>query len=143
MTPPTVQFIPAALTAGRYSVSGDLGTYSSVRFAIDNAVESGSDYDWWTRYPYGEFRIDSNTQIKWILLREGAGNPYANVPDFLAAFTLGSASITVNGSAVIASSVSWIGIGNNLEVIFTGSGYTALWSTFSVGDPVSLSLVYS
>jgi len=142
MTPPTVQFIPEIVSSGRYSVSGDLGSYSSTRFAISNAVESGSDYDWWTRYPYGEFRIDNNSQLRWILLREG-GNPYANVAAFRSAFALSSASITVNGSPVITSSVYWTGSGTNLEIFFIGSGYTALWSTFSVGDPVSLSLVYS
>jgi len=135
---------PAADSLARYTVSGDLGTYSPVRFAIDNPVESGSDAGWWSRYPYGEFRKDSDSLLQWILLRDAVGNPYANVAAFVADFTLDSASIIVNGSPVTFSSVSWIDAGtNNLQLNFSGSGYNALWSTFSVGDPVSLSISYS
>ena len=143
MTPPTVQFIPAGgPTVARYGVDGDLGSYSSVRFAISNPVETGSDYDWWTRYSYGEFRIISNTQLKWILLQE-AGNPYANASAFTAANTLDRIVIEVNGSPISYTSISWIAVGFNLELVMNGSGYTALWSSFSVGDPVSLRLFYS
>ena len=136
---------PTPVVAARYSVSGELLTYSSTRYSISNPVESGSDADWWSRFPTGEFRKISDNELQWILLRDAINNPYANVAAFIFDFNLDNAVLTADGSLVNFSSVSWVTppTTNNLAISFSGSGYNALWNTLAPTDPVSLSIYYS
>ena len=134
---------PAAGGDPSYEVSGNLTTYSSTRYQISNAVESGADVDWWERYGFGEFREEDSTTLRWMLDIQFSGNPYSNAQDFMAAMNLDSATLTVNGSEVATTSVTWGGTSSgHTEIDF--NGVTAdIWDTFSDGDPVSMSVTYS
>lgn len=135
---------PPSSSSDRYTVTGNLATYNSTRFSVSSRTEGGSDTDWWSGYGYGEFRKNSDSQLVWTLLRESSGNPYATAGAFLAAFAQGTITLTVDGTAVSYTSVRLNGsAANNLQIIFEGSGYNTLWSGWSVGDSVSLTLNYS
>jgi hypothetical protein len=139
----------APVVTARYSVSGELSAYlgsppSTTQWNVINDTESGTDADWWSRYAFGEFRLISNTQLRWTIVRDPINNPYATVALFLAAFSLGTVSLSANGSPVAFSSSSWSAIGsNNLNIFFNGTGYTALFASLSNGDSVEMSVDYS
>lgn len=129
MTPPTVQFIPAAATSADYTISGTFDGTSSTAGAIDNDPASSPSITGLTsvimRGTGGQNRIN----IQFSTIGDG-DNFQTDVPNG------SSAVLTYLSTTYTATNFSWVDFGTTLRI--EASDFDAFPSSFSSGDNYAL-----